>query len=227
VSAARGSSSFFSLIGGAAAGLSNVRFGPRVESGEEGNDEDFWEDQLESCGLVEVDGARVPLEPQEPDEVFIELTVGLFVPRSAGSLEQLVPRAEAACRQLLPGARIDANGKVHAQYSDHWWIWLEPRPNEPSRDAFERLVVAYDHWQREWDDGWTTHFAWYRTSAAPGEEAFLLPEAGSVFIDLSTYSDPTFRPVPRGRNEGLGELEVMMAGLPPPAGYEAEEPADG
>jgi hypothetical protein len=134
-------------------------------------------------------------------------------------LERLLRRAEAACRQLLPDARIEANGRVDWQYSDHWWIWLEIRPKEHSRDAFERMVAAYDHWQKQWDNGWTADFGWWLTSAVPGEEAFLLPEATSVVLYLDPYSDPTFRPVPRGRNQGLTGFEQMMAGLPPPAGY--------
>jgi hypothetical protein len=202
-----------------------VRFGEPIESGScedaENFSRHFWESQLESTGYLERDGARVPLDPHAHAESFVELSVRLFVARTKEPLEQLLDRAEAACRQLLPTVRIDTRGRVDQQYADHWWIWLEIRPKESSRDAFERLAAAFEHWQAQWDNGWTTDFAWYRKGAAPGEEGFLLPEADSVFVTLFPYGDPTYRPVPRGRNQGLTKFEQQLAGLPPPAGYEA------
>ena len=208
----------------------SVRFGETIKSGGREDAENFsrhfWESQLGSRGYLERDGARVALDRDAHAESFVELTVGLFVPRTKEPLEQLLGRAETACQQLLPSARIDTHGEVEAQYTDHWWIWLEIRPDESSRDAFERLVAAHEHWPKEWDNGWTAHFVWWRKAAAPGEEGILLPEADSVFVDLNPYSDPTYRPVQPGRNQGLTKLEQQMADLPPPAGYEAPPSQD-
>jgi hypothetical protein len=183
----------------------------------------FREEALESTGFAEADVGRVPLNRDEHVDSFLELTVGLFVPITREPLDHLRLRAQEACAQLLPNASIETGGRVDSGYPDHWWIWLEIRPSEASRDAFELLAASFDHWQRQWDTGWSCAFRWWRVAAEAGEQGFLLPEADSVFLDLLPYSDPNYGPVPRGRNESATTFEEQLIGLPPPAGYTSQE----
>jgi hypothetical protein len=173
---------------------------------------DFWEHQLESTGFSEVyddHGAfegiggervsRVPLTAEDPSEHWgAELWVQLLVPITDEPLEDIATRADVVLRALIPLDQIRWQGERHWRV-DGWDIDFDLWPSEGSREGFEQLVAAYDLWQEQSDDGWEGFFGWWRMSARQGEECFILPEAESIFVTRRPWSDPTYRPIPTGR----------------------------
>jgi hypothetical protein len=193
----------------------------------------YSEDQLESTGLLEVDDERgplrdrhgdpvahVPLPEIDPVDYWPELIVSALSEISEEPVESLLARAKARVAEILPSADVDAIEERDAEYPACWRVTLTIRSADASRENFERLVASYDHWQQEFDDGWGADFSWWRTSAEPGVDGFILPEAHSVFVELSPWNDPSYRPVPAGRNRGLEHTFVYGSFLPSVRGYE-------
>jgi hypothetical protein len=191
-----------------------------LESQDEGVD--FWEHQLESTGWAEnEDEVRVLLEPEEPAEHFgAELMAKFLVERTEGSFERICAAAEDALRELIPLERVRWEGGEDDKYTDCWEITGHLWPEQmTSREAFEQLVAAYANWQMRMDDGWQADFSWWRSAAPAGEDSFLYPPARSCFIELAPWSDPTYHPVPKGRNEDPDWVHRNALQLPPPGGY--------
>jgi hypothetical protein len=174
---------------------------------------DFWEDQLETTGLIEVDDdqgafegiggervSRLELTPTDPPEIWgDELGVQFLVPITNEPPKAIAARVEASLRALIPLDRIRWRGERHSEYEDCWELEFDLWPSDGSRKAFDQLVAAYNLWQERGDDGWEGFYCWWRTSAQPGEECFILPEAHSIFVIRTPWSDPIYRQVPAGR----------------------------
>jgi hypothetical protein len=193
---------------------------------------DFWPSQLESTGLVEVyaeDGqfcdrsgnpaAHVPLPPGDPRAVFgSELRVEMLVDASAESLEAVLDRATAALTGIVGHTEIERSGRRDEKYSDYWFITLDVGEPGSIRETFDAIVASANQWQLCFDGGWSAEFGWWRNSAPPREQAPVLPDVRTVHIGLTPWSDPRYRPVPSGRNDGLEDHFIFGGHLPPPAG---------
>jgi hypothetical protein len=110
-------------------------------------------------------------------------------------------------------------GKVHWDTPYRFIITIKISPLGEPRAAFEKLVSSQrTGWVSQVDDGWSTDF-WWSKQAADGEQTFLVDEAWGAAVWLTPWSDPSYRPVKRGRTHDPG----LPGYTPPdpPAGYES------
>jgi hypothetical protein len=188
--------------------------------------EEMWgldEDDVESLGVVEVeqDGAvtRLRVDPAGHEESFGgELAVRLLTAVGEQAAPRVVASAEAALQTIIPLRKVAWKGGVHWHPPYRYDIDLEVWTDGNSRDAFEALVASRSSgWVSQVDDGWGCHFWWRRADDESGEP-FLVPEASDVAIDLTPWSDPSSRPIKKGRTHDPG----LPGFTPPPptAGYE-------
>jgi hypothetical protein len=186
----------------------------------------FDEDDLESTGFVELEDGdvrtRVALDSATHAESFGgEVNVKLLTEVEADDAPRVVAAAEAALRALIPIERLSWKGEVHWHPPYRYDINLELTPVGDSREAFESLVAARaTGWVRQVDDGWSCDFWWSRDDDETGEP-FLVPEADHVSVSLTPWSDPSSRPIRKGRTHDPG----LPGFTPPPpvAGYENDE----
>ena len=183
----------------------------------------FDESELETAGMLEVehDGerTRVPLDPATHEQSFGgELTVRLLTEIDETDAAHVAMEAETALRSLLSLGRLAWTGDVHWHPPYRYDLELEVWTSGDSRDAFETLVASRPSgWVSQVDDGWGCHFWWSRESDETGAP-FLVPEAHDVAVDLTPWSDPSLRPIKKGRTHDPG----LPGFTPPPpaAGYE-------
>jgi hypothetical protein len=183
----------------------------------------FDERQLESAGMVEVQlderKTRVPIDPASHEESFGgELTVKLLTEIDEREAARLVNEAEAALRSLVPLERLTWKGEVHWHGPYRYDVELELWTSGDARDAFEAIVASRrSGWVSQVDDGWGCSFWWSADDDEAGE-AFLVPEAHDVAVYLTPWSDPSSRPIKKGRTHDPG----LPGFTPPPpaAGYE-------
>jgi hypothetical protein len=183
----------------------------------------FEEDELEGVGFVQPDehdeNSRRPLDPSTHEESFGgELTVRLLTKIQEAEAPRVADAAEAALRRLLLASRFDWKGEEHWHPPYRYDLEIEVWTEGDSREAFEALVTSRPSgWTSQVDDGWGCHFWWSREADETGTP-FLVPEADDVAIHLTPWSDPSSRPVKRGRTHDPG----LPGFTPPPpaAGYE-------
>ena len=191
--------------------------------------EEIWsfdEDDLESVGLIELEAGdlrtRVPLDPGTHAESFGgEVNVKLVTEVEAQDAPRVAAAAEAALCALIPIDRLTWKGEVHWHPPYRYDIDLELTPTGSSREAFEALVAQRaTGWVRQVDDGWSCDFSWSREADATGKP-FLVPEADHVAVSLTPWSDPSSRPIRKGRTHDPGLPGFKPA--PPATGYETDE----
>jgi hypothetical protein len=183
----------------------------------------FDEDELRTAGFVEIqaDGetTRVPLDPATHVDSFKgELHIRLVTEVEAEDGPRVAGAAETALRSLIRVERVTWKAVVHSHPPWRYDVALEVVTSGDSRDAFEAVVASRPTgWVRRVDDGWGCDFWWSRQSDESGEP-FLAPEAQDIGLSLTPWSDPSSRPVKKGRTHDPG----LPGFTPPPpaAGYE-------
>ena len=188
----------------------------------------FDEDNLESLGMVEVDGdgdepQRVPVDPETHLASFGgDLSVRLITEVGEADAPRFAAEAEASLRRLIDIAGATWKGEVHWHPPYRYDLDLDIRTRDDSRAAFEALVASRKSgWTRRVDDGWSAEF-WWSAKDDESQTPFLVVEASDVGLFLTPLSSPATRPVkPDGRTHDPG-----LPGFTPPEpefGYEPDE----
>jgi hypothetical protein len=183
----------------------------------------FDEEDLERTGLVEVeveDGPRrVPADPSTHETSFpADLVITLYTKIEVDDAPEVAGAAEVNLCSLIAVERVTWAGEVYWDEPYRYDLTLQVHTHGDAREAFEHLVASRrSGWVRRVDSGWSCSFWWSREADESGEP-FLTPEASHVRVSLTPWSNPSSRPIPKGRTHDPG----LPGFTPPPpaAGYE-------
>jgi hypothetical protein len=184
----------------------------------------FDEDDLESLGLVELEGdedppIRVALDPTTHVASFGgDLGIRLVTEIKEVEAALVAAEAESSVRSIIDVKEVTWKGEVHWHPPYRFDLDLDIRTAGDSRAAFETLVASRESgWTSRVDDGWSAMF-WWSLEADESGTPFLVPEASQVSVTLTPWSSPAMRPVKPGRTHDPG----LPGFTPPPPemGYE-------
>jgi hypothetical protein len=187
----------------------------------------FDEDDLESLGLVELEGdddpkVRVPLDHATHVASFGgDLGIRLVTEIPESEAVRVVADAESAVRSVIDVQEVTWKGEVHWHPPYRYDIDLDVRTRGDSRDAFETLVASRESgWISRVDDGWSASFWWSAAADDDNSSPFLVAEASDLCVWLTPWSSPAMRPVKRERTNDPGLPGFTPS--PPVMGYEGD-----
>jgi hypothetical protein len=189
-----------------------IEFGDEDKKGtyydDDGEEEFYWDDQLESLGQLQVyddDGplrdrwdnpvSRVQLSPWgELSGAEVWMTMHVEAPEEDGEL--LAERAKAAVSALVPNVEVEVGAKPSEKddHPDCWNLTILVQSPAPSREIFEQLVAAYDRWDVREDSGWWAEFSWDRQKSDVPEQRFGVAGPGTPTSASSRTATPPATP---------------------------------